>query len=60
MNSISSLIQDIEIRYYWAMSHIVQSQRRNSSKKKIAYLNSISSDGYSIIEKQDHKGFNSL
>ena len=51
MNPISSLLQDIEIRYYWVMSRIVQSQRRNSLR--IANINSASSDDHAITEKQN-------
>lgn len=50
MNPIFSLLQDIEIRYYWVMSRIVQSQRKNYSR--IAYVNSASSEGHAITEKQ--------
>ena len=56
-NPISSLLQDIEIRYYWVMSRIVQSQRKNSSR--VVYINSASSDGAAITEKQNSRLFNS-
>ena len=51
MNPIPSLLQDIEIRYYWAMSRIVQSQRRISLR--IANINSVASDDHATTETQN-------
>ena len=57
MNKISSLFQDIEIRYYWMMSSIAQLQRRNSSR--ITHINSDSSEKYTITEKNGSHLLNS-
>ena len=51
MNKMSSLFQDIEIRYYWMMSRLAQSQRESSSR--IAYINLDSSNEYAITAIQD-------